>query len=101
MLAVCSLSKIYQKIKLLQGFDDKGAKAVCTFALMDCESEKPQLFQGICPGSIVSPRGETNFGWDPCFQPVHDSGHTFAEMDSVEGLKHKKLQVFTHRGCKF
>ena len=68
---------------------------------MDSESEKPQLFQGICPGSIVSPRGETNFGWDPCFQPDHESGHTFAEMDSVKGLKHKNLQVLAHRGCKF
>lgn len=43
--------------------------------------EKPTLYQGKCPGSIVPPRGDTNFGWDPCFQPDHESGETFAEMD--------------------
>lgn len=48
---------------------------------MAAENKEPELFQGVCPGSIVSPRGETNFGWDPCFQPDHPSNHTFAEMD--------------------
>jgi inosine triphosphate pyrophosphatase len=49
--------------------------------MLDSDNKTPELFQGICPGSIVSPRGETNFGWDPCFQPDHSSGATFAEME--------------------
>ena len=64
-----------------KGFDDKSASAVCTFALRTTTTEKVQLFQGVCPGEIVAPRGDTNFGWDPCFQPDHESKQTFAEMD--------------------
>merc|ERR1712046_70388 len=69
--------------KMLHGFEDKSGKAVCTFALMGSEDKDAKLFQGICPGSIVAPRGETNFGWDPCFQPDHVSQTTFAEMDKA------------------
>ena len=54
---------------------------MCTFAIMGGDGKEPELFQGICPGSIVAPRGDTNFGWDPCFQPDHPSNQTFAEMD--------------------
>ncbi len=79
---------------------------MCTFAVMSDEMQEPELFQvqysslskiqdlqiqGICPGQIVVPRGETSFGWDPCFQPDHDSGHTFAEMDKnvKNGISHR------------
>ncbi|CAG5113365.1 Oidioi.mRNA.OKI2018_I69.chr2.g7476.t1.cds [Oikopleura dioica] len=77
--------------RMLTGFDDKSAKAMCTFAVMGDEMQEPELFQGICPGEIVVPRGETSFGWDPCFQPDHESGHTFAEMDSAvkNGISHR------------
>lgn len=53
---------------------------MCTFALG--HNGEVKLFQGVCPGRIVAPRGATNFGWDPCFQPDHASGATFAEMES-------------------
>jgi len=92
---------------LKQFLDDKSAQAMCTFAVMSDEMQEPELFQvqyssllskiqdlqiqGICPGQIVVPRGETSFGWDPCFQPDHDSGHTFAEMDKnvKNGISHR------------
>lgn len=32
---------------MLAGFDDKGAKAVCTFALALSKDEEPIVFQGI------------------------------------------------------
>lgn len=35
---------------------------------------------GKCPGQIVAPRGDTAFGWDPCFQP-DGFKETFGEMD--------------------
>ena len=40
-------------------------------------------------GQIVSPRGDSRFGWDPVFQP---DGHnqTFAEMD---GEKRQSLKM--------
>ncbi len=41
------------------------------------------FFEGAIHGTIVFPRGETKFGWDPIFQP---DGHerTFAEMTPEE-----------------
>lgn len=66
---------------MLVGFEDKTAEAVCTFAYHSGrEADQVLLFKGITKGSIVSPRGPRDFGWDPCFQP---EGHelTYAEMD--------------------
>ncbi|VDK63547.1 unnamed protein product [Gongylonema pulchrum] len=39
----------------------------------------PLLFAGQTDGRIVEPRGETYFGWDPCFEPEGFT-HTYAEM---------------------
>lgn len=41
------------------------------------------FFEGVIEGRIVSPRGESGFGWDPIFLP---DGHekTFAEMTADE-----------------
>jgi len=36
----------------------------------------------ISKGKIVAARGPSKFGWDPIFQPDHESGLTYAEMDS-------------------
>ena len=41
--------------------------------------ENIHFFEGVINGQIVEPKGETNFGWDPIFQPVgYDK--TFAEL---------------------
>lgn len=56
--------------KLLAGFEDKSADAVCTFAYYSGEEEDDvMLFQGRTRGQIVEPRGSRDFGWDACFQP--------------------------------
>jgi non-canonical purine NTP pyrophosphatase (RdgB/HAM1 family) len=39
------------------------------------------LFQGKTMGLIVAPRGPSNFGWDPCFEP-DGFDQTYAEMTS-------------------
>lgn len=72
---------------MVQGFDDRSAEAVCTFALGD--ENGVQLFQGRTEGMVVAARtGEgEGFGWDPVFQPVgQDVGKemTFAEMAKEE-----------------
>ncbi|KAJ5169125.1 uncharacterized protein N7482_004719 [Penicillium canariense] len=72
--------------KMLDGFDDRTAEAVCTFAFCRGPGEEPILFQGRtvlgsdehAQGSIVRPRGPTNFGWDPIFEY---EGQTYAEME--------------------
>lgn len=66
--------------KLLAGYDDKSADAVCTFAYFSGdEHEDVKLFQGRTKGKIVEPRGSRDFGWDPCFQP-DGLDQTYAEL---------------------
>lgn len=43
---------------------------MCTFAYSSGDpKEEVLLFHGKTLGTIVDPRGDNNFGWDPCFQP--------------------------------
>ncbi|XP_064624730.1 inosine triphosphate pyrophosphatase-like [Lineus longissimus] len=66
--------------KLLQGFEDKSAYALCTFAYSDGKPDSDiKLFRGRCDGQIVEPRGPLDFGWDPCFQP-DGYDKTYAEL---------------------
>ncbi|XP_046339285.1 inosine triphosphate pyrophosphatase-like [Haliotis rufescens] len=78
--------------KMLAGFEDKTGYAQCVFAYSSGEEGSDiQIFDGRCPGSIVAPRGPTDFGWDPCFQP-DGFDKTYAEMD--KSVKH----TISHRG---
>ncbi|CAH1188784.1 unnamed protein product [Phyllotreta striolata] len=73
--------------RMLHGYEDKSARAVCTFAYhAGQDGDEVVLFQGVTEGCIVSPRGPRDFGWDPCFQP---KGYdvTYAEMDKSEKNK--------------
>ncbi|KAF4669575.1 hypothetical protein FOL47_002460 [Perkinsus chesapeaki] len=79
--------------RMLVGFDDKSAKARCTFAYYDGTTDEPLTFTGITNGIIVPPRGPNTFGWDPIFQPNEEgtSGKTYAEMskDEKNSLSHR------------
>jgi len=55
--------------KMLAGFEDKSAYALCTFAYSTGPGAEPILFEGRTNGKIVPARGPKNFGWDPIFQP--------------------------------
>jgi inosine triphosphate pyrophosphatase len=76
--------------KLLAGFDDKAATAMCIFAYAEGEDAEPQLFIGRTCGHIVEARGPEVFGWDPIFLP-DGFEETYAEMDkSVKnGISHR------------
>ncbi|KAL6708146.1 nucleoside triphosphate pyrophosphohydrolase ham1 [Coniothyrium glycines] len=78
-----------QMHKMLEGFDDKSAQAVCTFAYCEGPGQEPVLFQGRTDGKLVASRGPTVFGWDSCFEY---KGQTYAEMDKSEKNK------ISHRG---
>lgn len=65
--------------RMLAGFDDKSATAVCTFAYSPGASADVVLFQGKTDGHIVAPRGPRGFGWDRCFQP-NGFDKTYAEL---------------------
>jgi len=71
--------------RMLDGWEDKSAYALCTFAYGSRNSDI-KLFEGKCDGVIVPPRGPRDFGWDPCFQPIGYT-QTNAEMDKAEKQK--------------
>lgn len=48
-----------------------------------------RLFEGVAPGTIVAPRGDGGFGFDPIFE--YD-GKTYAEMETEE------KNAISHRG---
>ncbi|KAJ6264840.1 Nucleoside-triphosphatase [Drechslerella dactyloides] len=85
--------------KLLAGFEDKSAEAVCTFAFSEGPGSEPIVFQGRTEGKIVCPRGPSNFGlllgWDPIFEY---EGETYAEMDKARknsiSHRYKALEKF-------
>lgn len=83
--------------RLLHGFDDKSAAAVCTFAYCQGKPEDPViLFEGVIEGRIVEPRGGTKgFSWDPCFQP-DGYDKTFAEMEPElkNSISHRSRALF-------
>lgn len=75
--------------KMLVGFEDKTAEAVCTFAY--CKPRKePVLFEGRTKGRIVPARGPAKFGWDPVFEP-EGFEQTYAELDKdvKNGISHR------------
>jgi len=86
--------------KLLAGYDDKSAVAVCTFAYTEGPGKEVHVFKGETPGTIVPPRGPTDFGWDPVFQPDgHDKTYAELDSDTKNGISHRgssleKLQQY-------
>ncbi|VVC97270.1 inosine triphosphate pyrophosphatase [Leptidea sinapis] len=72
--------------KLLTGWEDKSAEAVCTFAYSSGIEGDVQLFQGKTSGTIVYPRGTRDFGWDCIFQP-DGYDKTYGELSKEEKNK--------------
>ena len=77
--------------KMACAFKDHSAYAQSIYGLQKNVKTEPKLFIGKTDGEIVSPRGDNNFGWDPCFQPKNYK-QTYAEME--EDKKNK----ISHRG---
>jgi inosine triphosphate pyrophosphatase len=70
-------------IKMLSGFTNKKASAVCTIAF-SISGKVDFVFQGITRGQIVNiPRGSNGFDWDSIFQPTL-CDKTYAEMNVDE-----------------
>merc|ERR1712216_873356 len=86
--------------KMLVGFEDNSAYALCTFAFCQGKGEKPLVFSGRTEGRIVPPRGPLDFGWDPVFEP-EGFDQTYAEMpkETKNSISHRgraleKLKVW-------
>ncbi len=69
-------------VKLLHGFKDKKAKAVCSIGYCS-PGKSPVIFEGVTYGKIVMPRGRSSFGWDPIFMPKGYT-RTYAQMSKEE-----------------
>lgn len=88
---------------MLANFDNKEAQAECRIAIK-APGHEAVIFTGVCRGSIVEPRGASNFGWDPIFQPT-GFDQTFAEMpmETKNSISHRgdamkqTLQYFQSR----
>lgn len=68
--------------RMLDGFPDRTARAVCALACFDGKSVVAA--RGVTDGSIApAPRGGAGFGWDSIFVP-RGSTLTYAEMTPEE-----------------
>ncbi len=73
---------------LLEGVKDRSAYFETAIAFADGEGII-RVFRGVVEGTIVSPRGEEGFGYDPIFSV---DGLTFAERTTAEKT------TMSHRG---
>jgi inosine triphosphate pyrophosphatase len=71
--------------RILQGFKDYRAKAVCSIGYIEPNNE-PKIFEGITHGKIVKPKGRKDFGWSPIFKPNGEK-KTYGEMEKIEKNK--------------
>jgi XTP/dITP diphosphohydrolase len=73
--------------RLAQDLEDRQAAFRSVVAYCDAETER--TFEGVVRGTIVAPRGDGGFGYDPIFE--YD-GKTFAELSTEE------KNAVSHRG---
>lgn len=70
-------------VKRCKTLSDKSAKVICTLVYYD--GKQTLVGEGILEGTIVEPRGENGFGFDPIFEL--STGKTLAELSSSEKNK--------------
>ncbi|MBI4226124.1 non-canonical purine NTP pyrophosphatase [Candidatus Roizmanbacteria bacterium] len=58
------------------------------------------FFEGEIKGSIVNPKGNNGFGWDPIFKP-NGSDKTFAEMTLEEKMKFGMRRIAAEKLKKY
>jgi len=80
--------------RMLNGFEDKTAMAVCTIAYVN-EQGEVNVFSGETNGTIVEPTVVETFGWDSCFMP-HGYDVTYAQMPKEEKnlISHRLKAMF-------
>ena len=88
-------------VQLISSLQTPACKVICTLAL--CDGKSVRLFEGVCDGILVKPRGSTQYGkcsWTPIFQP-HGSNKTLGEMtvEEISAISHRHralLQLKQH-----
>jgi XTP/dITP diphosphohydrolase len=85
-------ANIRKLLQSLQDEPDRAARFICVTALASPDGEVVATTQGTCEGSIsLEPRGESGFGYDPCFEPEGET-RTNAELTARE------KGAISHRG---
>ena len=77
-------------LKMVDGFEDRGATAICCFAVYD--GTNMQVVKGEVKGTLAkNTRGENGFGWDVIFIP-EGYDRTYGEMTAHEknAISHRK-----------
>lgn len=69
-----------EMVKRTKDLSDKSAKVICNLVYYD--GENTLVGEGILEGTIVEPRGDNGFGFDPIFELPN--GKTLAELSSEE-----------------
>ncbi|MEY7851287.1 XTP/dITP diphosphatase [Natrarchaeobius sp. A-rgal3] len=69
--------------------DEENRRAQFRTVLAFADAERTETFEGSVAGTIVAPRGEGGFGYDPIFEY---NGQTLAEMSTEE------KNAISHRG---
>lgn len=79
--------------QLVEILGDDRAEAKAVIGYVDPHGQEHYLV-GSVMGKIVAPRGQTNFGWDPIFQP-DGFEQTFAEMspEQKNAISHRRLAL--------
>ncbi|WP_312912041.1 RdgB/HAM1 family non-canonical purine NTP pyrophosphatase [Natronosalvus caseinilyticus] len=75
--------------RLLEAEDEPNRRAHFRTVMAYADAEGVETFEGSVAGTIVAPRGEAGFGYDPIFEY---NGQTFAEMTAAE------KNAISHRG---
>lgn len=69
--------------RMLDGFDDRGARAECVFGYYD--GTRLELVRGGLDGTIaMHPTGDSGYGFDKIFMPNGYGGRTRAELTPAE-----------------
>ncbi|HIH24369.1 TPA: non-canonical purine NTP pyrophosphatase [Candidatus Woesearchaeota archaeon] len=91
-------------VTFAHAFGTDKARALCCIGILRPGVDTPEFFTGTIEGTVVPPRGESGFGFDPVFIP---DGHTktYAEMlgDEKNAISHRKraleaLEAFLETG---
>ncbi len=72
-------------VKIVEDFGNNKAEATVVIGYLS-EQGEISFFEGSIQGTIVSPRGDNGFGWDPIFLPDGET-KTFGEMVTEEKNK--------------
>jgi len=82
-------------VKMLSPYSNKGATGTCVCACYFPETKEIKLFTGETHGTIVEPRGDQLFGFDPIFQP-DGYDQTYGELDeSIKNTISHRYLAFT------